>query len=302
MFQQHDEIIYKFKARKFPRHHYLLHRRTMNFSSLWKRKLKIFERIWLKWPRHSIMLVHTWIVWKKVKTLPFLSPLLRNHSDLEQQTVLKRPSRIPISTRHRSPSPPVVIYKKSHQRSITELRWFCLARKYSLLWQKRAFHCHLRRIKQFSEERLLKRYFILWKKATKTHPYEHIALQFYHQNLLKTYFHQWMHSNSQTQLAVEFLDHRRIKTTWYLWKNQFSKRRLHQRQYQLATEQCHRKILSHVCSSSLRLRFKFFFFDFRSSILSGKRTQMNDSSLWKNVCEQFIISGFLCSAFVWMPG
>ena len=58
---------------------------------------------------------------------------------LEQQTVLKRPSRIPVSTRLRSPSPPVVIYKKPQHRSLDDLRWYCLARKFSILWQKRVF-------------------------------------------------------------------------------------------------------------------------------------------------------------------
>ena len=171
-----------------------------------------------------------------------------NRLKQEQQTALKRPSRIPVSTRLRSPSPPVVIYRKAQQRSFNELRWFCLARKFSILWQKRVFTCHLRRIKSFYQKKLTQKYFLLWKNSTKTHPYEHIAIEFYHKNLLKTFFQLWIQSLDRNQLADGFLYRKRIQSTWCLWKTQLHKRQLHQRQYQIASDQYNHKIVSLVGS------------------------------------------------------
>jgi len=53
---------------------------------------------------------------------------------------------------------------------------------------------------------------------------------------------------SQNQIAIEFLNQKRIKNTWAIWKSQLNKRRLHQQQYHIANEQYHRKVLSRVCS------------------------------------------------------
>jgi hypothetical protein len=161
---------------------------------------------------------------------------------LEQQTVLKRPSRIPVSTRLRSPSPPVVIYKKPQHRSLDDLRWYCLARKFSILWQKHVFGDHLRRIKILVQQKLIRKYFLRWKN----NPYDQIAIEHYHRRLLKNYFHFWFNFLSKNQIAIEFLNHKRIQTTWILWRTQLNKRRLHQQQFQIANEQYHRKVLSRV--------------------------------------------------------
>ncbi|CAM4809910.1 unnamed protein product [Rotaria magnacalcarata] len=168
-----------------------------------------------------------------------------NHIKEEQQTALKRPSRIPISTRHRSPSPTTVIYKKPQHRSLEDLRWYCLARKFSILWQKKIYGCHIRRIKSYYQQKLLQKYFHLWKYVIKNDPYELIAVQFYHQQLIKNYFHVWLNFNSLTQLAVEHINHKRIKNTWTMWKLQLHKRQLHQQQYATANKQYNKKIQSH---------------------------------------------------------
>ncbi|CAF1291492.1 unnamed protein product [Rotaria sordida] len=161
----------------------------------------------------------------------------------EQQVVLKRPSRIPVSTRHRSPSPTIVIYKKPQHHSLDDLRWYCLARKFSILWQKKIFGYHLRRIKYFYQKNLLKKYFQLWKNITKNNQYELIANEFYHRNLLKTYFHIWLNFLSQDHIAIEHINHKRIQHTWNIWKIQLNKRRLHQQQFIIANKQYQRKIL-----------------------------------------------------------
>jgi hypothetical protein len=165
----------------------------------------------------------------------------------EQQTVLKRPSRIPVSIRHRSPSPPVVIYRKPQHHVLDDLRWYCLARKFSILWQEHVFGCHLRRIKSIYQQKLLRKYFHLWKHTVKDDRYELIAIEFHHRKLLKNYFQIWVNFISQNQRAVEYLNHKRIKNTWTIWKIQLNKRRLHQHQFSIANEQYHRKVLSRVC-------------------------------------------------------
>ncbi|CAF1271767.1 unnamed protein product [Adineta steineri] len=162
----------------------------------------------------------------------------------EQQATLKRPSRIPVSVRLRSPSPPVVIYRKPQHRALDDLRWYCLARKFSILWQKYVFGCHLRKIKLMNENRLLKKYFHLWKNTSQNDQSELIAIEFYQRQLLKTYFQIWLTFISQNQIAVEHLNHKRIKNTWNIWKIQLNKRRLHQHQFMIANEQYHRMILT----------------------------------------------------------
>jgi hypothetical protein len=72
-------------------------------------------------------------------------------------------------------------------------------------------------------------------------------MEFHHRNLLKNYFHIWKAFISQNQIAIEFLNHKRIKSTWTIWRIQLNKRRLHQQQFQIANEQYHRKVLSRVC-------------------------------------------------------
>lgn len=215
---------------------------------------------------------------------------------LEQQTVLKRPSRIPVSTRLRSPSPPVVIYKKPQHRSLDDLRWYCLARKFSILWQKYTFGCHLRRIKFLYQQKLIRKYFLLWKN----NQYDSIAIEYYHKKLLKTYFHLWLSFLTKTQIAIEFLNHKRMKNMWIIWKIQLNKKHLHQQQYQIANEQYHRKILSHV-NFSLRINFKFIYFFYRF-IINGKLIQMNDKKILKNVYELIIIIVFIYKRFVLMVG
>ncbi|CAF3748806.1 unnamed protein product [Rotaria sp. Silwood1] len=166
-----------------------------------------------------------------------------NHLKEEQQTALKRPSRIPVSTRYRSPSPTIVIYKKPQHRSLDDLRWYCLARKFSILWQTKIFGCHLRRIKFFYEQKLLKKYFQLWKNIIENNPKELIAIAFYHRQLLKTYFYIWLNFTSQDQIAIEHINHKRIQHAWNIWKMQLNKRRLHQQQFIIAYRQYHRRVL-----------------------------------------------------------
>ncbi|CAF0906385.1 unnamed protein product [Adineta ricciae] len=160
----------------------------------------------------------------------------------EQQTALKRPSRIPISVRHRSPSPPVVIYRKPQHRALDDLRWYCLARKFSILWQKHVFGYHLRRIKSFYERKLLNKYFYVWRETIQDDHIESIAIEFYHRCLLKTHFQIWLNFTSQTQKAIDHLNRKRLQNTWNMWKIQFNKRYVHQQQVQLATEQYHRQL------------------------------------------------------------
>ncbi|CAF2985544.1 unnamed protein product [Rotaria sp. Silwood2] len=166
-----------------------------------------------------------------------------NHLKEEQQTVLKRPSRIPISTRYRSPSPTIVIYKKPQHRSIDDLRWYCLARKFSILWQKKIFGCHIRRIKFFYQQKLLQKYFLLWRNIIKNDPNELIAIEFRHRQLLKTYFHIWLNFTSQDQIAIEHISHKRIHNAWNIWKMQLNKRRSHQQQFVIANKQYHQRVL-----------------------------------------------------------
>ena len=127
-----------------------------------------------------------------------------------------------------------------------DLRWYCLARKFSILWQKGVFGCHLRRIKYLSQQKLIAKYFHLWKHSIQNNPVDLIALDHYHRRLVKTYFHLWLNSLSQDQTAIEFLNHKRLKNTWIMWKVQLNKRRIRQEQFQIANEQYDRKVLSHV--------------------------------------------------------
>lgn len=166
---------------------------------------------------------------------------------LEQKTVLKRPSRIPVSTtRHRSPSPTVVIYKKPQHRTLDDLRWYCLARKFSILWQKKIFGYHLRRITLFYQKKLLKKYFHLWKYIITNDPYELIAIEFYQRQLIRTHFYIWLNYNSLTEIAIQHINHKRLQNTWNIWKLQLNKRQLHQQQFLTANKQYNRTILSRV--------------------------------------------------------
>lgn len=177
--------------------------------------------------------------------------LLNNNLNLARETIVKRPSRIPISTtRHRSPSPPVVIYKKAQHRSLDDLRWYCLARKFSILWQKSTFGCHLRRIKSFYQKNLLRQYFILWKQTAKEDKYERRAIEFYQLNLLKECFYSWLtltiEHRHDYQLANEHLHRKRLQMCWHLWRKQYFIRCHRQRQWIMANDKYHRTILIHV--------------------------------------------------------
>ncbi|UJR15741.1 hypothetical protein I4U23_002676 [Adineta vaga] len=85
---------------------------------------------------------------------------------------------------------------------------------------------HLNRIKEEQQTALMKR----------------PTIEFHHRHLLLTYFQMWLTFTSQTQIAAEHLDHKRLQNAWKIWKVQLDKRRLHQQQSILATEQYHRKL------------------------------------------------------------
>ena len=168
----------------------------------------------------------------------------------ERDLLSKRPSRIPISTRHRSPSPPVVIYKKAQHRTIEDLRWYCLARKFSILWQNFTFGCHLRRIRSYYHHRLLHSYFLQWKQNINENPSEEPAISFYHQHLLRRCFQRWCTSTIEHrqdyQQALNLLHRKRLQQTWHLWRHQTMKRQLRQRHFEQAQGKYHRTILIRV--------------------------------------------------------
>lgn len=143
-----------------------------------------------------------------------------------------------------------MIYKKAQHRSLADLRWYCLARKFSILWQKSTFGCHLRRIKSFYHEKLLRQHFLLWKETIDEEKNEEQATEYYHQQLLRHTLHNWwtvtVQQRQESHLALEHLHRKRLQTTWQLWKTQFAKRRLRQRQFNMANEQYHRTVLVRV--------------------------------------------------------
>ena len=165
---------------------------------------------------------------------------------IEQRTILKRPSRIPVSTRYRSPSPTKVVHRKVEHYSLEKLRWYCLARKFSILWQDKVFGYYLRPIKHFYQQKLLKKYFNLWKSIIQDEKYEYVAIEFHHQKLSKKYFQIWFNLTLLNQKAMKYINHKRIQTTWYTWKKQLNKRRLHQQQCTIANKQYYRTVLSRV--------------------------------------------------------
>ena len=137
----------------------------------------------------------------------------------EREAAPKKPSRIPISTRQRSPSPPVVIYRKPQHRSLADLRWYCLARKFAHLWRERTF------------------------KRTN-------AVEFHHRRLLTNAFALWLHSvRHDHQLTRDHLHRRRMKNTWNLWRLQWNKRRLRQHHMITAREQYDRQLTFRVSSN-----------------------------------------------------
>ena len=224
--------------------------------------------------------------------------------DVEREIIAQRPSRIPISTRRRSPSPPIVIYKKAQHRSLDDLRWYCLARKFSILWQKSTFGCHLRRIKSFYHEKLLRQYFLLWKETIDEEKNQEQATEYYHQQLLRRTFHNWwtviVQKRQESHLALEHLHRKRLQTTWQLWKTQFAKRRLRQRQFNMANEQYHRGVIgrvSFVLHSTVV--YQLTSLSFRSSIIVGKQTPLNVNTNERKLFALLIIVGFICkeSAF-----
>ena len=169
---------------------------------------------------------------------------------IERKTIVKRASRIPISTRHRSPSPPIVIYKKSQHRTLDDLRWYCLARKFSIIWQKATFGCHLRQIRTVSQKKCLRQHFLHWKQTINDDRLEQYALNFYHRRLLKNVFQHWfsitVEHRHDYQTADEHLKRKRLEMSWCYWKEQFIKRQRLKRKYLLANEKYRRNLASRV--------------------------------------------------------
>lgn len=163
---------------------------------------------------------------------------------------MQRASRIPISTRHRSPSPPVVVYKKAQNRNLNDLRWYCLARKFSILWQKFTFGCHLRRIKSYYRAKELRKYFILWKQTIFENQLEERALKIYEHRLLRNAFQFWFTSTIQErddiQLADEHFGRKRLSMAWMIWRQKLFERQKRNRQYTVAAEKYNRSLVIRV--------------------------------------------------------
>lgn len=226
-----------------------------------------------------------------------------NWCHVEREQISKRPSRIPISTRHRSPSPPVVIYKKAQHRSLDDLRWYCLARKFAILWQKATFGCHVRRIRSFYHHRLLRSSFTQWRNIVRHHPLEEKALSFYHQHLLRRCFQSWwnfsVEHRPEDQLAIEHLHRKRLQRTWLLWKSQTFKRQWRQRQYELAQGKYHRTLLSRVKPTPW-IRLNPFLVSFRSLVLwsmANSNESTTDRTSEESPCSLPLSSAYATDLF-----
>jgi hypothetical protein len=149
----------------------------------------------------------------------------------------------------------VVIYKKTQHRTIDDLRWFCLARKFSILWQRYTFGCQLKRVRSFYRIQLLRHFFHRWKQTIDNDSDDdhNRARIFYRQRLLKHAFNNWSMLTVQYRQdyaqAMKQLERKRLQMTWHLWKNQSSKRHKRQVQYQSACKQYQRTVLVRVRTS-----------------------------------------------------
>ena len=196
-----------------------------------------------------------------------------------------------------------MIYKKAQHRSLADLRWSCLARKFSILWQKSTFGCHLRRVKALYHEKVLRRCFLLWRETINEERDEQQATEFYHQQLLRRTLQVWwtvtVQQRQDSHLAREHLHRKRLQSTWHLWKTQLAKRQLRQRQSSRAHEQSHRTLLTRV---SLRLSSQRTHLLFRSSITFGKETPRNVNTNERKPFAPPITVGSTCKGSVFKPG
>jgi hypothetical protein len=131
-------------------------------------------------------------------------------------------------------------------------------------------------MKSYSQQKLLRQYFELWRKTIVHDQYDLIAIEFHNRQLLKNVFHIWLNSILHNrQIAIEHINHKRTRNTWHIWKIQLNKRQRHKHQYLIANEQHNRRI-----------------------IISGKQRHLNDSRNLRNVYELIIIIVFIYKEFV----